>query len=170
MSITIRPYRASDLPRIQQLTVEAFEPVCIDRNIEDCFGVIGDRDWAWRKARHLTEDAERDPSGIHVAEIDGAIIGYITTWSDHDSGIGNIPNLAVDRDYRGQGLGRQLIAFALDAFKDAGLSHARIETLDQNSAGQNLYPSMGFREVARQIHYCMDLADRPGSKDTGSKE
>ncbi|MEO2023649.1 MAG: GNAT family N-acetyltransferase [Pirellulaceae bacterium] len=165
MSITIRPYRDSDLPRIQQLTVEAFEPVCIDRNIEDRFGVIADRNWAWRKARHLTADAEREPAGIHVAEDDGSIVGYITTWSDQEAGIGNIPNLAVDRDHRGQGLGRQLIAFALDTFKAAGLTHARIETLDQNSAGQNLYPSMGFREVARQIHYCLDLADRPGPQE-----
>jgi ribosomal protein S18 acetylase RimI-like enzyme len=165
MTINIRPYQDADLPRIQELTVDAFETVCIDRNIEDQFGVIGKRDWAWRKARHLTLDAEREPAGIHVAEDGDSIVGYITTWSDHDAGIGNIPNLAVDRNYRGQGLGRQLIAFALDSFETAGLSHARIETLDQNKVGQKLYPSMGFREVARQIHYCMDLSDRQGASD-----
>jgi len=165
MPINIRPYRDSDLPHIQDLTVDAFEPVCIDRNIEDQFGVIGQRDWAWRKARHLALDAEREPAGIHVAEDGDSIVGYITTWSDHEAGIGNIPNLAVDRNYRGQGLGRQLIAFALDTFEAAGLTHARIETLDQNNVGQKLYPSMGFREVARQIHYCMDLSDRQVSSD-----
>jgi ribosomal protein S18 acetylase RimI-like enzyme len=41
-----------------------------------------------------------------------------------------------------------------------GLSHARIETLDQNEIGQTLYPSMGFEEVARQVHYCLDLSDQ----------
>ena len=34
---------------------------------------------------------------------------------------------------------------------------AKIETLDQNPIGQKLYPSLGFREVARQIHYAMRL-------------
>ena len=34
---------------------------------------------------------------------------------------------------------------------------AKIETLDQNPVGQALYPSLGFTEVARQIHYAMRL-------------
>jgi hypothetical protein len=34
---------------------------------------------------------------------------------------------------------------------------AKIETLDQNPVGQALYPSLGFKEVARQIHYAMRL-------------
>ena len=37
---------------------------------------------------------------------------------------------------------------------------AKIETLEQNPVGQKLYPSLGFVEVARQVHYAMRLESR----------
>ena len=159
MAIKIRAFRNDDLDALKRLTVASFGPVCIDKNIESKFGHVNGNDWAWRKARHIDADVRREPEGIFVAESDNAIVGYITTWSDRDAGLGNIPNLAVDADFRGQGIGRQLIDFALNHFRSLGLTHARIETLDQNDIGQKLYPSMGFEEVARQVHYCLKLSD-----------
>jgi ribosomal protein S18 acetylase RimI-like enzyme len=32
-----------------------------------------------------------------------------------------------------------------------------IETMGSNPVGQSLYPSCGFKEVARQIHYAQRL-------------
>lgn len=157
MDVCIRRYQPSDLGSILRLTVEGFDGVSIDRNIEDQFGTINDHDWRWRKMRHIDFDVARDASGVFVAEIDGLVIGYITTYRDHDSGMGLIPNLAVDAAQRGRGIGRKLIEYALNNFREVGLTHAKIETLDQNEIGQGLYPSLGFREVARQIHYCMAL-------------
>ncbi|MCX7420785.1 MAG: GNAT family N-acetyltransferase [Planctomycetia bacterium] len=153
----IRPYRTEDLPALKAITVAAFEGVSIDQGIERLFGPINGRDWRWRKGRHLDMDAARDSDGIFVAEIDGRVVGGITTWQDLDGGIGHIPNLAVEADFRGQGIGRQLIEHALDHFRRHGLSHAKIETLSQNSVGQHLYSSLGFREVARQIHLVTEL-------------
>ena len=37
------------------------------------------------------------------------------------------------------------------------LSQAKIETLATNDVGKHLYPKLGFREVARQVHYVMPL-------------
>ncbi len=160
MTVTIRPFRNDDLPRIKEITVEAFEPVSIDRNIEQQIGgPINGRDWRWRKAKHIDFDAAREPEGIFVAEDHGQIVGYITTWHDAEAGVGNIPNLAVAAEHRGEGIGRLLIQHALDHFRSLGLKYARIETLDQNPVGQKLYPSLGFQEVARQIHYGMRLDD-----------
>jgi hypothetical protein len=34
---------------------------------------------------------------------------------------------------------------------------SRIETLEQNPIGQHLYPSLGFQEFARQIHFIKPL-------------
>ena len=153
----IRPYRTEDLPALKAITVAAFEGVSIDHGIERLFGPINGRDWRWRKGRHLDMDAARDSDGIFVAEIDGRVVGGITTWQDLDGGIGHIPNIAVEADFRGQGIGRQLIEHALDHFRRHGLSHAKIETLAQNSVGQHLYSSLGFREVARQIHLVTEL-------------
>jgi len=157
MDLHFRRYQPTDLETIKRLTVDAFEGVSIDRNIEDQFGPINNRDWRWRKARHIDFDVARDADGVFVAEIDGKVVGYITTFRDRDAGMGLIPNLAVDAKQRGRGIGRKLIEHALDNFREEGLTHAKIETLAQNDVGQCLYPSLGFREVARQIHYCMAL-------------
>src|SRR5262249_6750870 len=100
-------------------------------------------------ARHIDDDVAHDRAGIFVAEDDGQIVGYITTWQDREAGIGHIPNLAVASSHRNQGLGRTLIERALSHFRTAGLTHAKIETLAQNAVGNHLYPSRGCIEVAR---------------------
>jgi ribosomal protein S18 acetylase RimI-like enzyme len=155
----IRPFRSDDLPRLKEITVEAFTGVSIDQGIDKQFGPIGGHDWRWRKARHLDVDTQIDPNGIFVAEIAGRVVGYVSTWIDRETGIGHIPNLALVPECRGQGLGRQLLLHAFDHFRGAGITHAKIETLVQNDVGKHLYESLGFREVARQIHFVADLRD-----------
>jgi len=153
----IRTFRESDRDTLKALTVEAFDDVAIDHNIERQFGTVGGHDWRWRKARHIDDDIAVLGAVIFVAEDDGQVVGYITTRIDRDASVGLIPNLAVRSDYRGRGIGRELIANALEMFAREGLELARIETLAQNPAGQHLYPSFGFVEVARQVHYAKRL-------------
>ena len=160
---TIRPFRPDDLLILKAITVEAFDGVSIDQGIEREFGLINEHDWKWRKARHIDEDARREPEGIFVVEVDGRIAGSISTWQDQDAGIGHIPNITLAPEFRGRGLGRWLIQYALKHFRRCGLTCAKIETLAQNEVGNHLYESIGFREVARQIHFVMDLTDEPSS-------
>ena len=77
--------------------------------------------------------------------------------TDTTAGIGHIPNLAVRAGHRGRGLGRRLIEHALDHFRRQGMTHARIETLENNDAGHHLYTSMGFEELTRQVHFIKAL-------------
>lgn len=154
----IREFKADDLPLFREITAEAFNGVSIDQGIEQQFGPINGQDWQWRKMRHCDEDARRDPAGIFVAEDDeGRSIGFISSWCDREAGIGHIPNLVIAAGCRGQGVGRKLIQHVLERFRREGMTHARIETLVQNEVGCGLYQSVGFREVARQIHFAMEL-------------
>ena len=75
-----------------------------------------------------------------------------TSMRDHASGIGHIPNLAVRVGFQGIGIGRRLIDHAA-----AGMTHAKIETLETNAVGYGLYTSMGFEELARQVHFLKKL-------------
>lgn len=159
MSVTYRSYRPEDLPILREITVESFGGVSIDQAIEQHFGLINGHDWQWRKARHIDQDARRDPEGIIVAEDGGQVIGYVTTWIDREAGIGNIPNLAVRATHRGRGIGRRLLELAIQRFRDHRVPMAKIETLAQNAVGGSLYPALGFREVARQVHFVMPLDD-----------
>lgn len=160
--MTIRPYQPADLATLREITVEAFNGVSIDQAIEAEYGLINGKHWQFRKGRHVDDDAARDPAGIFVLERDGEIAGYISTRMDIEAGIGFIPNLVLTPQHRGQGWGRKLIRYALERFREAGLTHARIETLAQNDVGNHLYRSMGFREIARQIHFCASLDEALG--------
>lgn len=157
----IRPFRPEDLARVEEITVDSFGPVSIDCNIEREFGLVAGKDWRARKARDVRSDCEVHPEGVFVTEEDGEIIGYVTTRLDRFTGIGRIPNLAVDERYRARGIGTDLIQHAIDWMREQGMAMAKIETLAQNERGQALYPRFGFREVARQIHYVMPLGDEP---------
>ena len=159
MTTTIRTYLPEDLPTLKEIMVEAFDGVSIDQGMEREFGTINGHDWRWRKARHLDVDAEREPEGIFVVEIDDRIAGFISSWLDVEAGIGHVPNISFRPEYRGRGLGRRVLELVLARFREAGLTHAKIETLVQNDVGNHLYQSMGFREVARQIHFVADLSE-----------
>lgn len=157
MTIFIRLFQPADTDTLRTILVDSFEGVSIDQNIERRLGPVGPHDWRWRKGRHLDDDLARDPAGTFVAVIDGDVAGFVSTWIDQESRVGFIPNLAVHKGFRNQGVGRKLLEYALDHFRSHKLAAARIETLEQNPIGQHLYPSVGFQEAARQIHFAMRL-------------
>ena len=154
----IRPYRPADLERLKEITAVCFEAVSIDRNIEARLGLIGSRDWRFRKLRHIDADVAGDNArGVFVCEEAGEVAGYITTRLDGAARIGHIPNMAVHPERQGLGIGRRLIDRALAFLRAEGMEAVRIETLEQNPVGSRFYPDVGFEEVARQIHYVMRL-------------
>ncbi len=162
--MNIRSFQESDAERLRELTVEGFEGVSIDHNLEQLFGEINGHDWRWRKTRQIDDDMRTNPAGLLVAEEDGRVVGYISTLVSREDGIGRIANFAVDASCRGRGIGRRLAEAAIAYFRRLGLSMAKIETLEQNAIGSKFYPSLGFREVARQIHYVMPLESRDDDK------
>ena len=157
MSLDIRVFQPSDLEELKRITVEAFDGLALDQRIEEQLGVLHGRNWRWRKARDIDDDVRANPTGIFVAVQDGRILGYISTRLDFETGKGRIPNIAIVPDARGSGLGRQLIEHALDYFRQQGMSFAVIETMAYNEVGNHLYPSCGFIEVGRQVHFARKL-------------
>ena len=152
----IRPYQSNDLEELRRITIEGFEGIAIDQNVEKAFGELNGHDWRWRKARHVDEDVIANPAGVFVAELEG-VVGYVSTRIDYEAGKGRIPNLAVDRAARGRGIGRLLIEHAVDYLRREGMAFVMIETMENNPVGQHLYPSCGFVETGRQIHYARKL-------------
>ena len=155
--LSIRPYEDGDLGVLKEITVEAFDGIAIDQMIEGRHGLLRGEGWRARKVRHIDTDVSRETGAVFVGEIDGSVVGYVTTWTDEASGIGHIPNLAVRVAFQGRGIGRRLIDHALDGFRAAGMTHAKIETLETNAVGYGLYTSMGFEELARQVHFLKEL-------------
>ena len=152
----IVPAVAGHADAAERIVREAFDGVSIDQAIERALG-RGRLPWQDVKAAAVRREIETRPKDCFVAVAGDEVVGVVTTSADEAIGRGTIVNLAVRADRRGRGLGRRLIEHALGEFRRRGLIEAKIETLACNPVGQRLYPSVGFREVARQIHYAMRL-------------
>lgn len=170
MIVTIRPYRESDRATLRELTIDAFNGVSIDHAIDNVIGPLAASTWRERKGRHVDHDIDFPFSELAVLDVEGEPVGYVSMRYDRTSLIGQIPNLAVSPAHRNQGLGRMLLQHALDRFRAEGMKIARIETLEQNSVGRHLYPSVGFKEVARQVHFAMNLDEPENPGPAGSTE
>jgi ribosomal protein S18 acetylase RimI-like enzyme len=125
----IRPYREADRRALRDMTVEAFEGVSIDHNIDRLLGPVAGRDWRWQEARHVAEDLDGPAVELAAAE-DGVPVGYVTMRFDPETRIGWIHNLVVASGARNRGLGPALLEHALGRFRAGGMAVARIETLE----------------------------------------
>ena len=169
--VEIRGLRPADQAAVEAITAEAFRGVSIDEVIEQRFGPRRPLSWQTIKSTAVGAEVREQAATCFVAELDGQVIGYITTAVSQRTSTGRIPNIGVARGYRGLGLGTQLIEYALAYFRRQGLRLARIETLVQNGIGDYLYRKLGFQEIARQIHFALPLVDaEPGSADGSLQE
>jgi len=92
---------------------------------------------------------------IFVAEVDGNVAGYVTILTKVSSGeledgdieYGLVADLVVRQEYRGNGLGRKLLATAEDYASDHKVRWLRIAALAANRSAKKLYSSVGFSEL-----------------------
>ncbi len=154
--VIIRKFKPQEAEDIVAITAEVFGGFSIDAHIERLIGRPA-ASWVEIKGQVIREELAANPGGCFVAEMGGKIVGYVTTLINKPASRGIIPNLAVTAVCQGKGVGRKLLQVALQYFRDQGLAQAKIETLACNEVGQHLYPSLGFKEVVRQIHYIMPL-------------
>lgn len=102
--------------------------------------------------RHMLEQCRQYDGRIIVAEVDGAVAGFITVLNrvvserpdDGKLEYGLISDLVVLDGHRGQGIGRALIGQAEFHAKASGVEWLRIGVIVGNSAAEHLYASMGF--------------------------
>jgi len=157
VNVTIRKYRSRDKAAVLDITERSFDGFCLDQDIDRHFGLINGRPWQERKKNGIEYDLCYQPSDTFVAEVDGKTVGFVCTRLYQDQWIGHVANMAVAPEFQGRGIGKALMQAALDHFKEHRMRYARIETLEQNYKGRKFYPAVGFKEVARQIYYFMEL-------------
>ena len=89
-----------------------------------------------------------------VAEKNGKVIGYAGAWIILDES--HITNIAVLKDERGQGIGRQLTHGLLQYLSNLGAAYATLEVRKSNEVAQNLYKSLGFIKLGVRTRYSED--------------
>jgi mycothiol synthase len=107
-----------------------------------------------------------DEKGFFVAEDKSELIGFCWTKihgahthshngeDDHGhDALGEIYVLAVNLDYKGQGVGRDLTITGLNYLKYQGLNNVMLYVGVENKPAFNLYKSLGFNEFGSDVMY-----------------
>ena len=136
---------------IRPMTVEDLEQVAaIDQ-------VSFSLPWPAHSFRY--ELLENDVSRQWVVEVQDAgeapnVIGMIVVWLILDEA--HIATIAIHPDYRGRGLGRQILITALRECAAQGARSATLEVREHNQIAIDMYRKLGFMVAGRRKRYYQD--------------
>jgi ribosomal-protein-alanine N-acetyltransferase len=139
-SVRIRAMQLEDLPGVHAIDELSFS-------------------MPWPLSSYRFELLENPASMLWVAEAsrqDGKkeLVGMVVVWMLVDEA--HIATIAVHPDYRGRGIGRQLLLRSLQETVQQGAVQATLEVRVGNLSAQNLYRQFGFRVVGRRPKYYQD--------------
>ncbi|WP_084110854.1 ribosomal protein S18-alanine N-acetyltransferase [Caldanaerobius fijiensis] len=89
-----------------------------------------------------------------VAILDEKVVGYGGMWLVVDEA--HITNIAVHRDYRGQGIGKKIIEGLIEEAKRRKLMAMTLEVRASNRVAIHLYEKYGFTPFGRRKGYYSD--------------
>jgi len=162
MSLRFRLATPADHPALHEMVLEAFAPITWARRADEIFGPLNGKDWRERWRLRIANVLATQH--VLVAESDGRLVAMASATVDHDCRLGYIDLLAVAPTCQGRGYGRQMLRRMLAYLKEQGCEHVHLECLEDNHAGNRLYRSEGFVEVARSIRWFIKIPDDPPSR------
>jgi ribosomal-protein-alanine N-acetyltransferase len=130
-NITIRPATKTDLPDIINIELDSFTD-------------------PWPE--QLFMESFNDKTGQFLcACAEHGICGYIVMHYAADEA--DINNVCVKKEYRNKGIGRQLIATALDLLTGKSINKIFLEVRPTNTDAIRLYESFGFIKFGLRRNY-----------------
>jgi GNAT superfamily N-acetyltransferase len=114
-------------------------------------------------------------ANVVVAEDEGEIIGFVAgrirTLPPYfgSAVIGAISEVIVDESRRGTGVGRQLLAFALEWFQAQQITRVELQVVAGNPDSLRFYRQLGWHEeLVQMVWDTSDQSDPPPSQLNGS--
>ncbi len=147
---TIRRARPEDGPAVRAFVFATF----------DEYGIQPDPDGLDRDL--MTFGEEPEPVDAYVAEIDGAPIGSVMV-APADGGSAWLSKFFVSKAHRGSGVGRALLARAVQSARDRGYRSVGLFTRTEFVEAIHLYESTGWKRSHEQpagpcdAYYTLDL-------------
>ena len=145
----MRPVRAEDAARLQEIRRAAFAPVFASFR-----SILGDEIYDAAQARD--DEAQGDflasmlkeggPWEVYAAEVAGEVVGFVSVQLNRDTGVGEIGLNAVDPAHAGRGVGTEMYDFAVTRMKEAGMTVATVGTGGDPShaPARRAYQKAGF--------------------------
>lgn len=157
----IRPFGRDDLDAVIHLSLLAWAPVFASFR-----EILGPKIYAivypdWRaQQREAVEKACADGghTAVWVADVDGAVVGFIAYILNHETKTGVVDLLAVHPDYQNRGIGTALNTFALAQMKASGMILADLHTGGDpgHAPARQSYEKAGYTALPL-VHYSKDL-------------
>lgn len=110
----------------------------------------------WNLSLFLVELSKSESDWFVAIEWAG-VVGYVGTQAIAD--VAHVLNLAVRPGRRHEGIGRALLARALQAAAERRVDAVSLEVREGNVAAQQLYRSFGFETVGRRAGYYADTGE-----------
>lgn len=141
ITAAVRSGGVEDIPACRRIAVAAlrWDRFHADPRIDDRAADTLKADW-------IENDLRGRADVTFVVEALGNVAGFCAMLLRSDVAV--IDLIAVDPDRQGQGLGRALVAAALDHYRDR-VAAMQVGTQAGNPSSLNFYRSMGFEEIRR---------------------
>ena len=155
MQLHIRLATDNDYAALEKLVIDSFEPITWQKKIDVTIGPLNGCDWRQRWANRLRKIFATQ--AVVVGEFDGQPAAMASVTTDPEAALGFVDVLAVGCDFQGRGAGREILRGAINHLKSLGCKYVHLDCLTNNDAGNALYESEGFQEVARHIRWFKKL-------------
>ena len=92
-----------------------------------------------------------------VLETDGGVVGYCGMWVLFEEA--HITNVAILPEYRGRGLGKQLLLASMQVALSFGAEMMTLEVRESNAIAQRMYAETGFVQQGFRKRYYSDTGE-----------
>ena len=107
----------------------------------------------WSRADFFRE-VKNELAEYIVGELDKKIVAYAGAWVSFNQA--EVMHIAVEPEFRGQGIGTILFGELINAVKNRGATSITLEVRPSNTAAIKLYENFGLRSVGRRKNYYRD--------------
>lgn len=134
-TVLFRPMKVTDLPAIMEIERLSFSDPWSEVSFED-------------------ELTSNDLAYYIVSLVDGKITGYAGMWVVLDEA--QLTNVALHPDYRGKGMGKEILSYMIELAKQLGAAKMTLEVRKSNQIAQHMYRNLGFTVIGTRKNYYPD--------------
>ena len=139
---------------VRVMTIEDYDQVKELWNSIKGFGIRSMDDSREGVARFL----KRNPTTSVVAEEDGKVVGAILCG--HDGRRGCLYHVCVHKDYRMRGIGKAMVAFAMEALKKEEINKVSLIAFTKNDIGNAFWKEIAWTKREDLNYYDFTLNEK----------
>ena len=139
---------------VRVMTMEDYDQVKELWNSIQGFGIRSMDDSREGVARFL----KRNPTTSVVAEEDGKVVGAVLCG--HDGRRGCLYHVCVHKDYRMRGIGKSMVAFAMEALKKEEINKVSLIAFTKNDIGNAFWKEIAWTKREDLNYYDFTLNEK----------